>query len=200
MKKLILCFLFSVSAFAADDEVRLSYQVSQSQEINQVVFFVKADQIKRWQNSNFFSPGTDVKLGEMKVIASENIKTAYARLKVILAHYEEQEQKLKKVNKTWNDLVSKAGPHATIVKINKYLIPEDSVYNKEVSELMQKLLGEKTSVTEGVELVKANKEIQYFKDSKVTKTESFLHPFYCERGEKTQLCHVKNWGSLRISL
>ena len=200
MKKIIFCFLFSVSAFAADDEIRLSYQVSQNQEINQVVFFVKTDQIKKWQNSNVFSPGTDVKLGEMKVTASEAVKTAHARLKVILAHYEEQEQKLKKVNKSWNDLVSKSGPHATIVRINKYLIPEDSVYNKEVSELMQKLLGEKTTVVEGIELVKANKEIQYFKDSKVTKTESFLQPFYCERAEKTQLCHVKNWGSLKISL
>jgi hypothetical protein len=136
----------------------------------------------------------------MKVTPSENMKNTYSRLKVILAHFEEMDQKMKKVNKSWNDLVENPGPHATIVHINKFKIPSDSTYSKEVGELMQKLLNEKTSIIEGVELVKTNKEIQYYKDSKVTKKESFLLPFHCDQGEKSRLCHVKSWGSLKVSL
>lgn len=195
MKLLILIF-FSISTFAAE-EIRLSYQVSKNESLNQVVFFVQATQIKRWQNSNYFSGGNDVRLGEMKFVDNKSSEQTYARLKVILAHFEEMDQKLKKVKKSWNEMV-KEGPHATIVQINNYKIPDDSTYNKEVSELMQKLLKEKTSLVEGIELVKTNKSINYVKDSKVFKTENFVQPFYCEKVQSGQICHIKKWGTLKI--
>ncbi len=200
MKKLFLFSLISFSAFA-NDEIRISYQVSQNQENNQIVFFVKPNEIKRWQNSNHFSDMTDVKLGEMKVIKSDKQKETYARLKAILTHYTELDQKLAKVKKTWNDMVPHAGPHATTVWLNKYQIPADSNYANEISALMSGLINEKATLVNGVELINANNKINYVQNSKITKTDSYLHPFYCERkGEKKQLCHVKKWGSLNISV
>ena len=200
MKKLILFSLISFSAFA-NDEIRISYQVSQNQENNQIVFFVKPNEIKRWQNSNHFSDMTDVKLGEMKVDKSDSHKETYKRLAAILSHYKELDQKLAKFKKSWNNTLPNPGPHETTVWINKYRVPSDAYHAKEISEIMSKLIAEKSSLVEGVELVDANKKINYFKNSKVTKTDSYLHPFYCQRKSETkQLCHVKNWGSLTISL
>ncbi|MFY7992968.1 MAG: hypothetical protein ACOVP4_06735 [Bacteriovoracaceae bacterium] len=187
-----------ISFFAqAADEIRLSYQVSKNQSLNQVVFFVQTSQIKRWQNTNFFSRDNDAKLGKMDLVDNRLAAETHSRLKLILAHFEEMDQKLKKVKKGWNDLVTE-GPHATIVQINQYKIPEDSIYNKEIAELMQKLLSEKTSLVEGVELVKANKVINYIKNSTVFKTEDFIQPFYCEKNQSGQLCHIKKWGTLKI--
>lgn len=191
-----ICILLSFSVQAAG-EIRLSYQISKNESLNQVVFFVKTNEVRRWQNSNYFSPENDVKLGEMKFLDNTSAAEAYFRLKVILAHFEEMDQKLKKLKKSWNDMVTE-GPHATIVQINNFKIPEDSTYNKEVTELMQKLLNEKTSLVDGVELVKANKAINYVKGSKVLKTEKFVQPFYCEKMQGDQLCHIKRWGNLKI--
>lgn len=201
MRNLIILLFLSFNTFAAEDEIRISYQVSKNQELNQVVFFVKPSSIIKWQNSNVFSSVDDVKLGKMQVSPLTEVKETYSRLKIILAHFDEMDRKMKKVNKGWNDLVENPGPHATIVYINKFKIPSDSTYSKEIGEMMQKLLNQKTSLIEGVELVKTNKEIQHYKNSKIIKTDSFLHPFYCEKsGDKHQLCHIKNWGSLRISI
>jgi len=199
MKIIFLTLLFSLTAFA-QEEVRLSYEKSENQAMNQVVFFVKKNEIRKWQNSNTFSSPTDVKLGEMKLLVKPGSNNAYDRLVVILKHFEDMDAKLKDAGKKWNDLVPTPRPHAIIAKINNYLIPEDSVHNKEIMEIMSTLLKEKTELIEGVELVKSNKEIQTYKDNKVLKSEVFIQPFHCDRSEKTQVCHIKKWGSLNLSL
>ena len=195
MKKIILLILFfSISSFA-EEEIRVSLEQETYQSLHQTVFYFKKSGIRRWQNSNLFGRDSDFRLGEMFLAGQIDKDEMFKKVKQALIHYQAMDARLKKENKSINDLVT-ALPHQRVLRVNQFIVSETDESYKGLYEMVKNLLAREAILLQGVHVFPSEDKIDHIQKQKLIRTAPFKSGSKCSLMGDENVCHVGKFGVL----
>lgn len=195
MKTLITLFAFI--SFAQAGTV-LVLQRSSEKGGEQKTLMMEGEKLRVIKNTSSFDPKVDNRVGEFQAEMTNDLHKKQERLSQISKGLKAADEVLKDKDSSLRALDKNINPHGNKIYLDQTLVSESSLYYQELLKLVTELDTSTLEQTEGARLSKDKKKLEFVTAGKVTSSENFVVPLFCDQTRLPANCKLRDRGTIYL--